>query len=66
MPKIDQSYIVHRGDATFYFEFGRLYLLSYLKQIFRKKIQHCSACEHPIELFPGLILRDGEVKLWRP
>lgn len=55
----DPRYVVHTGDTTYYFEFGRLYRLSYLKRVFKKKVAH-------VELFPGLVLRDGSGNLFKP
>ena len=66
MMKQDQSYIVHTGDATLYFECGRVYRAQYMRDIFRRKVQQCARCTHPTELFPGLVLRDGAGDLWTP
>jgi hypothetical protein len=55
----DSRYVVHTGDTTYYFEHGRLYRQSYLNRVFKKKIA-------PVELFPGLVLRDGQGNLWKP
>lgn len=62
--KEDPKYLVHCGDATFYFQFGRLYSLSYLKQVFKRTVNR--RLFDDIDLFPGLILRDGSGKLWKP
>jgi len=51
MSRKDIKYVVHTEDTTYYFERGRTYKSSYLKQVFKKKIKH-------IELFPGLIVED--------
>lgn len=59
MSRKDARYVVHTGDTTFYFECGRLYRESYLKQVFKKRIKH-------VELFPGLVLRDGSGNLVKP
>jgi hypothetical protein len=55
----DRRYLVHTGDTTYYFEHGRLYSQSYLNQVFKKRINH-------VELFPGLVLRDGAGNLFKP
>jgi len=57
------SLLVYRGDATFYFEYGRRYKLSYLKRVFEKKVQHCTACNAPLELFPGVVFQDEQGNL---
>jgi hypothetical protein len=55
---------VHVGDAHLYFKEGSEYTLSYLRQVFRKRIRQCENCKEPFELFPGLMLEDGNGKLW--
>ena len=62
--KEDPRYVVHCGDSTFYFQYGRMYRLSYLKQVFEKMINR--RLFDDIDLFPGLILRDGKGRLWKP
>lgn len=54
-----QQYVVHTGDTSYYFEHGREYKASYLKQVFRKRTEQ-------IELFPGLILEDEDGNLFKP
>jgi len=61
-----QVYKVRTGDTTFYFQMGKLYRESYLRRIFKKKIQQCVTCGNDIELFPGLVLEDGAGKRWKP
>lgn len=56
---------VHQGDAHLYFEEGDEYTLSYLRQVFRKRIKKCESCKEPFELFPGLILEDKDGRLWK-
>ena len=58
--------VVYRGDAHLYFEEGSEYALSYLRQVFRNRIKKCEGCKEPFELFPGLILKDSDGRLWRP
>lgn len=58
--------VVHQGDAHLYFEEENEYALSYLRQVFRKRIKKCEACKEPFELFPGLVLQDSNGKLWKP
>ena len=59
-----QVLLVHRGDAdSLYFEEGRKYKLSYLKQVFRKRLERCPHCSWPYEIFPGLILKDRDGNL---
>jgi hypothetical protein len=72
MPKKEPRYLVFCGDASFYFKFGRIYRLSYLRQIFRKKLAKLKE-EYDenqdairMEFFPGLTLKDGKGNLWRP
>ena len=55
---------VHVGDAHLYFTEGIEYSLSYLRQVFKKRIRKCECCNEPLELFPGLVLRDKEGRLW--
>ena len=56
--------VVHQGDAHLYFSEGTEYTLSYLRQVFRKRIKQCESCKEPFELFPGLILEDGNGRQW--
>lgn len=56
---------VYRGDAHLYFEEGDEYALSYLRQVFRKRIKKCEACKEPFEVFPGLLLQDRDGRLWK-
>ena len=72
MPRKEPRYLVHCGDASFYFKYGRLYRVSYLKQIFQKKLEMLQD-EYGenreairMEFFPGLTLKDGEGKFWKP
>ena len=58
--------VVHSGDAHLYFSEKDEYTLSYLRQVFRKRIKKCEACKEPIEVFPHLVLRDSEGRLWKP
>ena len=53
------EYVVHTGDTTYYFEHGRRYKKTYIRQVFKKKVA-------PIELFPGLVLQDEEGNLFKP
>ena len=57
--KEDPSFVVHCGDSQFYFQFNRMYQLSYLKKVFRRRIAH-------VELFPGVVFRDDAGQLWKP
>ena len=59
------SFQVYCGDTTHYFEMGRLYRWSYLKQIFKERLRQCPSCGHPCELFPGAIFIDGAGKMWK-
>ena len=61
-----QVFQVYVGDTTLYFMQGKLYQESRLRRIFRKKIRQCHRCAFDIELFPGLVLQDGEGNLWKP
>lgn len=54
------------GDAHQYFAEGREYTLSYLRQVFRKRIKQCENCKDPFEAFPGLVLRDRQGRYWKP
>ena len=58
--------VIYQGDAHLYFEEGDEYALSYLRQVFRKRIKKCEACKEPFELFPNLVLQDSNGKLWKP
>lgn len=55
---------VHSGDSHLYFEAGDEYALSYLRQVFRKRIKKCEACKEPFEVFPHLVLKDSKGRLW--
>jgi len=61
-----QVFKVYTGDATFYFQMGKLYREPYLKRVFKKKIRQCRSCATDFELFPGLVLEDGKGNLWKP
>lgn len=63
---MSQTFKVRVGDTTYYFAANKLYQDSYLRQVFKKKIQQCHSCANPIELFPGLVLEDEKGKLWKP
>jgi len=58
--------VVHSGDAHLYFSENDEYALSYLRQVFRKRIKKCEACKEPFEVFPHLVLKDREGRLWKP
>ena len=55
---------IHVGDSHYYFKEGVEYTFSRLRQIFRKAIRKCDGCKEPLEVFPGLVLRDSEGRLW--
>lgn len=56
-----KTYLIHCGDCEFYFKFGALYKWSYLRRVFQKRIN-----QYAENFFPGLVLRDGQGKLWKP
>jgi hypothetical protein len=62
--KGDSEFNVYCGDTSFYFEKGRSYRWSYLRQVFNERIKLCPACSHPYELFPGAIFTDPTGELW--
>jgi hypothetical protein len=62
--KEDPRYVVHCGDSQYYFQFGRMYRLSYLEKVFQKELAK-RLFDDPT-LFPGLVLRDGSGQLWKP
>lgn len=62
----DPYYVVHTGDATRYFKFGKRYRLSYLRGVLNDRITACVSCTHPIELFPGLVLEAPDGQLLKP
>jgi len=66
MSKPNDILRVYRGDTDLYFEEKRKYKLSYLKQVFRRRVQCCPRCSLSLELFPHLILQDGEGNLLKP
>jgi hypothetical protein len=61
----DSTFTVHTGDSLYYFEHGRSYQQSYVRQVFRERLKRCPACSHPYELFPGLVLKDDNGDLWK-
>ena len=63
--KGNQELQVYCGDTTLYFEKGRSYRWSYLRQVFRERIQRCPSCSHPYELFPGAIFTDAAGRKWK-
>ena len=48
------------------FHFNDSYPLSYFKRVFAKKLSQCPRCFMPIELFPGLELKDENGNVWKP
>jgi len=60
-----KAYRVDCGDASFYFEQGRLYNEKYLQEVFRKRLLERLANNDP-DLFPGVRFRDGAGKLLKP
>ena len=63
--KAGMSFQVYCGDATLYFEAGRIYRWDRLKKIYRERIKQCPSCAHPYELFPGALFADGAGKIWK-
>lgn len=57
---------VYVGDGHQYFSKDSEYALSYLRQVFRKRIKQCENCKEPIEVFPGLVLQDSNGRFWKP
>lgn len=62
---IDPILHVYRADES-YFEWKRKYKLSYLRRVFRQRLEKCPRCSLPYEIFPGLILQDEEGNLLTP
>ena len=60
-----KSYLVDCGDASFYFEEGRLYNERYLKEVFKRRLLERLANNDP-DIFPGVRFRDGAGNLVKP
>ena len=57
----DLRFVIHCGDTSLHFAYGKLYRLSYLEKTFKQALEPFSE-----NFFPGLVLRDGAGNLVKP
>lgn len=57
----DPRFVVHCGDASLHFAYGKLYRQTYLNKVFKKTLDPFVG-----KFFPGLVFRDGAGNLVKP